>query len=82
MRIGIITDSTCDLNQEILEKYEIEVIPLSVHFGEEVFQDGVDIKPDDFFKKLEHNKELPHTSRPAPALFLSLIHISEPTRPY
>jgi DegV family protein with EDD domain len=70
MSIGILTDSTCDLNQEIIEKYGIEVIPLSVHFGEDEFQDGVDIKPDGFFKKLKHRQELPHTARPAPALFI------------
>lgn len=70
MSIGIVTDSTCDLNQEIIEKYGIEVIPLSVHFGEDEFQDGVDIKPDSFFKKLKQRQELPHTSRPAPALFI------------
>ena len=70
MSIGILTDSTCDLNQEILTKYDIEVVPLSVHFGEEEFQDGIDIKADGFFKKLKHKKELPHTSRPAPALFV------------
>ncbi len=70
MSIGILTDSTCDLNQEILEKYEIEVVPLSVHFGEEEFQDGIEIKADGFFKKLKHKKELPHTSRPAPQLFI------------
>ena len=70
MSIGIVTDSTCDLNQEIIEKYGIEVIPLSVHFGEDEFQDGVDIKPDSFFEKLKHRQELPHTARPAPALFI------------
>jgi len=70
MSIGIITDSTCDLNQKVLEKYEIEVIPLSVHFGKAEFQDGVDINPESFFNKLDQNKELPHTSRPAPALFM------------
>ena len=70
MSIGIITDSTCDLNQELIEKYNIEVIPLSVHFGEKEFQDGVDINPKSFFEKLDKNKELPHTSRPAPALFI------------
>ena len=70
MSIGILTDSTCDLDQEILEKYEIEVIPLSVHFGEEEFQDRVDITPEDFFEKLNQNEKIPHTSRPAPALFM------------
>ena len=70
MSIGILTDSTCDLDQEILEKYEIEVIPLSVHFGEEEFQDRVDITPEDFFEKLNKIEKIPHTSRPAPALFM------------
>jgi DegV family protein with EDD domain len=70
MSIGLLTDSTCDLTQELIDKYDIEIIPLSVHFGDEEFQDGVDINPDSFFKKLAKNKELPHTSRPAPALFM------------
>jgi len=70
MSIGIVTDSTCDLNQELLDKYQIEIIPLSVHFGEKEFQDGIDISPDSFFKKINQNEELPHTSRPAPALFI------------
>ena len=70
MSIGIITDSTCDLDQKTLKKYGIEVVPLSVHFGEEEFQDGIDINPESFFKKTDKNKEIPHTSRPAPALFM------------
>lgn len=69
MSIGIITDSTCDIKSEVIKKYGIEVIPLSVHFGEEEFQDGVDINPEGFFKKLNQTDKLPHTSRPAPALF-------------
>lgn len=70
MSIGILTDSTCDLNQELLEKYDIEIIPLLVHFGEKEYQDGIDINPDSFFEKLQKNNELPHTSRPSPALFI------------
>lgn len=70
MSIGIITDSTCDLTQELIDKYDIEVIPLSVHFGGKEFKDGVDINPESFFEKLDENKELPHTSRPAPTLFV------------
>lgn len=70
MSIGIVTDSTCDLKQEIIDKYDIEVIPLSVHIGEKEYQDGVDINPQEFFEKIDKNKNLPHTSRPAPALFI------------
>lgn len=70
MSIGIVTDSTCDLDQKILEKYEIEVIPLSVYFGEEIFQDGIEITPEEFFKKLNQTQKLPHTSRPSPELFV------------
>lgn len=70
MGIAILTDSTCDLDSKLLAKYHIETIPLSVHFAEEVYQDGIDIDSDLFFKKLQENKAIPSTSRPSVGLFL------------
>ncbi|SFL70874.1 DegV family protein [Halanaerobium salsuginis] len=70
MSIGIVTDSTCDLDTELISKYQIEVVPLSVHFGEEIYQDGIDINADSFFSLLKNSTKLPHTSRPAPNLFI------------
>ena len=42
--IRIVTDSTSDLSRERREELNIESLPLSVHFGEETFRDGVDIR--------------------------------------
>lgn len=49
MRIKVISDSTCDLSREILEKYDIDLVPLIVTKGEEEFIDGVTITPADIF---------------------------------
>ena len=39
-KIKIVTDSSCDLNKDIIEKYDIKVVPLNVSFGEDVYIDG------------------------------------------
>ncbi len=63
--IAIVTDSTCDLSPEILEKYKIKVIPLHIHFGDEDYLDGVTITQKDFYAKLV-NKNTPHPSTSPP----------------
>ncbi|SKA73085.1 EDD domain protein, DegV family [Clostridium sp. USBA 49] len=68
-KIKIITDSTADLPLDIVEKYDIEVIPLTVHFGKESYKDGVDIKLNEFLKKMEESNELPVTSQINPQCF-------------
>lgn len=70
MKIGLLTDSTSDLSQEILEKNNIEVIPLNVHMNDQVYQDRVDLQPDDFYDKLLNVEKLPTTSQPSVGLFL------------
>ncbi|MBR3610965.1 MAG: DegV family protein [Oscillospiraceae bacterium] len=60
--IKIISDSTADLPKELLEKYDIEVIPLSVTLGENTYKDGVDICAQDIFDFYNNNKILPKTS--------------------
>ena len=69
MSIGILTDSTADLRGDLLEKYNIEIIPLSVQFGNKTFKDGVDLSPEEFFNKLKKVDYLPGTSQPSLALF-------------
>lgn len=61
-KIKIITDSTCDLNKETIEKYDIEVIPLIVNFGEESYLDGVDIDIREFLRKMDEEGIFPTTS--------------------
>jgi DegV family protein with EDD domain len=69
MPVRVVTDSTADLPAELARCLGIEVVPLSVHFGEETFRDGVDIGPDGFYKRLVRSQRLPTTSAPAPGAF-------------
>lgn len=68
--IRIVTDSTTDLPKELLERYEIEVIPLSVYVDGVTYQDNVTITPLDFIDKMRASKELPKTSQPAIGVFV------------
>ena len=60
--IKIIADSTCDLSKELLEKYNIDILPLHVHLGENEFQDGKTITPDEIYKWADENNSTPKTS--------------------
>lgn len=60
--IKIISDSTADLPRELIEKYDIEVLPLSVTLGENSYRDGIEICAEDIFKFYEEKKILPKTS--------------------
>jgi len=64
-RIHIVTDSTADLAAEVVRKYGITVVPLSVLFGQQVFKDGVDLHPDQFYRRLRESAKLPTTSPPS-----------------
>lgn len=60
--IKIISDSTCDLSKELLEKYDIDILPLHVHLDDKEFQDGVTITPDEIYKWSDENNTTPKTS--------------------
>jgi hypothetical protein len=61
---ALITDSTCDLPQEIIEKYQIHVVPLTVHFEKDFYLDSLTITPDQFYKLLAESKTNPTTAQP------------------
>jgi DegV family protein with EDD domain len=67
--VRIVTDSTCDLTRDLIDDLKINVVPLTISFGEESFRDGVDLDADRFYARLQTEKELPKTSQPPPALF-------------
>jgi len=69
MPVRIITDSTADIPPQLAAEFGIRVMPLYVHFGNEVFRDGIDLKPDEFYPRLVANKTLPTTSTVAPVEF-------------
>ena len=68
-KIKIITDSTSDLSEDIVEKYNIEVLPLIVNFGEESYYDGVDMTFDKLIAKIKEGAEFPTTSQINPQRF-------------
>lgn len=68
-KIKIITDSTADLNKEIIEKYDLEVIPLVVNLGEESYMDGVDIDIHEFLKRIKEGDTFPTTTQINPYRF-------------
>ena len=60
--LKIITDSTCDLNKEDIERLEIVVLPLHVNFKEKSYDDGVNLTVPELYKKVEEEKVLPKTA--------------------
>lgn len=72
--IKLITDSTCDLSIELLEKYDIDIVPLFVNFSEESFLDGVDITVSQMYNKVKSQNELPKTAAPAPGAFVEIFN--------
>ena len=70
--IAIVTDSTAYLPKEIIEKYNIHVVPLSVNFKNKTFKEGFDISTKDFYEKIAVMEELPTTSQPAIGEFFVL----------
>lgn len=68
-KVGIVTDSTCDLRPEELEALGVVMVPLTVHFGDESFRDWLDLTPDEFYPRLASFRGLPTTSQPSPADF-------------
>ena len=64
--IALITDSTCDIPQELLDKYDIQVVPLTIIWEEDQYLDGVDLSAADFYKRLDEDPAIPTTSQPTP----------------
>jgi len=67
--VKIITDSTSDLSSEVAEELGITIIPLYVYIGSETYRDGVDLTPEEFYKRLPHCEKPPTTSVPTVASF-------------
>jgi DegV family protein with EDD domain len=61
-KIKITCDSTCDLTKELYEKYDIEVVPLGIALGENLYHDSIDVTTSDVFKFVSENGILPKTS--------------------
>ena len=71
MSIRIIIDSTTDIPERVL--HQVEVVPLTVSFGDEEYLDGIDLSRGDFYRKLEAGQILPKTSQPSPEAFAEVF---------
>jgi riboflavin biosynthesis pyrimidine reductase len=69
MAVRIVTDSSCDLTDEEVVKHGIEVVPLTIRFGEEELEDRTELAVDEFYAKLDAASVLPETAAPAPGKF-------------
>ena len=69
-KIKLFTDSAADLPQIYQKRYDIDLVPLNVIFGEEEFKDGVTLSHADFWARLETSKDLPSTNQANPNDFV------------
>jgi DegV family protein with EDD domain len=69
MNIRIVTDSTCDLPDQVIRELGITVLPLNIHIGEKAYLDGVDLSHEEFYRQLPALNPFPKTASPSPASF-------------
>jgi DegV family protein with EDD domain len=71
--VAVVADSSADLPDPVLDRHHIALVPLQVVFGDETFRDRVELKPEDFYRRLRGARDLPTTSQPAPADFVRVF---------
>jgi DegV family protein with EDD domain len=71
--VAIVTDTSADLPDTVLDRHHIAMVPLQVVFGESTFRDRVELRPEEFYRRLRSSVELPTTSQPAPADFIQVF---------
>ena len=62
-KIALVTDSTCDLSQDIIDNYQINMLPININFGENHYLDKITIQPEQFYTLLKENKDTPKSSQ-------------------
>jgi DegV family protein with EDD domain len=67
--IKIVADSTCNLTDEIVQQYDLRIAPIAIQFGQESYEEGIDIDRDTFYRKIEEIGIIPTSSQPSPAWF-------------
>jgi DegV family protein with EDD domain len=72
-KIGIVTDSTCDLGPTWLDEHDVRMVPLKVIIGDHTYLDWIDFTPETFYPKLVASAKLPTTSQPSPADFAKVF---------
>lgn len=68
--IRIVMDGAGDIPEDWIKEYQIDVIPINIHFEDKSFLQGVDLSNEDFYRLVEINKAIPKTSQPSPGQFI------------
>jgi DegV family protein with EDD domain len=63
--IRIVTDTTCDLPEDLLKQHHIAVVPINIQFGQETYEEGISLSKDEFYRKVEELNMVPMTSQPS-----------------
>ena len=71
-KIALVTDSTCDMSQELIDNYQINVLPININFGENHYLDKVTLQPEQFYNLLSETNDHPRTSQINENTFVNL----------
>jgi DegV family protein with EDD domain len=69
--VRIVTDSACDLTDDLVKQHDVIVVPLTIRFGAEEFEDRRDLTPEEFWRRCQGKGALPETAAPSPGAFLA-----------
>ena len=72
-KVALVTDSTSFLPQHLIDQYNLHVIPLNLHWGQENLRDLEDISPSQFYARLQQSDQIPTTSQPSAGRFLTFF---------
>jgi DegV family protein with EDD domain len=71
--IQLVTDSSADIPKELLEEYDINVVPLTISLDGVDYKEGIDLTPKEFYVKMFNSNNLPKTSQPSPGVFAEVF---------
>jgi DegV family protein with EDD domain len=71
-KIALVTDSTCDLAPELIDQYQVNMLPVNINFGENHYLDKITIQPEQFYSLLEENKHYPKSAQVNEKAFTNL----------
>lgn len=79
--LQVVTDSACDLPEELVQRYRIKIVPLTADIDGDHFRERLDITPREFYKKMARSTDLPKTAQPSPAVFAETFQASSSDGP-
>ena len=74
-KVAIMVDSTCCLPQELIDQYEIHMLPIHILYKDKDYRDRVDISHSEVYKIMRKKENLPTTSTPSPGDFLDAYRL-------